>query len=130
MGTLRWKERVKALEREVYALYLAFRDPRIPWYVKAAMAAVVGYALSPVDLIPDFIPIIGLLDDLILVPLGIALVIRMTPREVLEDCRRRAEAELASKKPKIVAAAAFIALLWLAIAFVVVRKVVKSWRVR
>jgi uncharacterized membrane protein YkvA (DUF1232 family) len=130
MTTLRWKERVEALRREVYALYLALRDPRVPWYAKAAMAAVVGYALSPIDLIPDFIPVIGLLDDLILIPLGIAFVVRMLPREVLDDCRRRADSELASKKPKVVAAAAFVVILWLAIAFVIVRKAVKSWRGR
>jgi uncharacterized membrane protein YkvA (DUF1232 family) len=87
-----WKQWARRLKRDTYALYLAARDPRVPWYTKALAICVVGYALSPLDLIPDFIPIIGYLDDLILVPLGIALVIRLTPKDVLADCRDRAQA--------------------------------------
>jgi uncharacterized membrane protein YkvA (DUF1232 family) len=77
--------------RDTYALYLATRDPRVPWYTKALALGVVGYALSPIDLIPDFIPVIGYLDDLILVPLGLALVLRLTPGHVLAECRERAQ---------------------------------------
>ena len=73
-----WKRRARGLKRDTYALFLAARDPCVPWYTKALALGVVGYALSPIDLIPDFIPIIGYLDDLILVPLGIALVLRLT----------------------------------------------------
>jgi len=86
-----WKQRARALKRDTYALYLAARDPRVPWYTKALALCVVGYALSPIDLIPDFIPIIGYLDDLIIVPLGIALVLRLTPYYVLAESRERAQ---------------------------------------
>jgi uncharacterized membrane protein YkvA (DUF1232 family) len=86
-----WKQRARGLKRDTYALYLAARDPRVPWYTKALAICVVGYALSPIDLIPDFIPIVGYLDDLILVPLGLALVLRLTPGHVLAECRERAQ---------------------------------------
>jgi uncharacterized membrane protein YkvA (DUF1232 family) len=89
-----WRQRARRLKRETYALYLTARDPRTPWYTKALALLVVGYALSPIDLIPDFIPIIGYLDDLILVPLGLALVLRLTPGNVLAECRERAQAAM------------------------------------
>jgi uncharacterized membrane protein YkvA (DUF1232 family) len=91
-----WRQRARRLKRETYALYLVARDPRVPWYTKALALAVVGYALSPLDLIPDFVPIIGYLDDLILIPLGIALVLRLTPAGALADCRAQAQQELES----------------------------------
>ena len=84
----RWKMRARQLQAEVYALYLAYRDPRVPWYAKAVAACVVGYALSPIDLIPDFIPVLGYLDDLVLIPLGIALVLRMIPPAVMDRVSR------------------------------------------
>ena len=87
-----WSERARELRREVYALYFACRDPRTPWYAKWLVAGVVAYALSPIDLIPDFIPVLGQLDDLILVPLGIAIAIRLIPTEVLAECRAKAGA--------------------------------------
>ena len=80
------KVRARALKRESYALYLAVRDPRTPWYARAVAGAVVAYAFSPFDLIPDFIPVIGLLDDVILVPLGIALALKLIPTAVMADC--------------------------------------------
>jgi len=86
-----WKDRVKALKRETFTLYLACRHPRVPWYAKLLAFFVVGYALSPIDLIPDFIPVIGYLDDLILIPLGLMLVIRMIPADVLLECRQKSE---------------------------------------
>jgi uncharacterized membrane protein YkvA (DUF1232 family) len=89
-----WKRRARGLKRDRYALYLAARDPRAPWYAKALALCVVGYALSPIDLIPDFIPVIGYLDDLILVPLGIALVLQLTPGCVLAESRERAQEAL------------------------------------
>jgi uncharacterized membrane protein YkvA (DUF1232 family) len=86
------KKRARLLKREVYALTLAVRDPRTPWYARAVAGAVLVYALSPLDLIPDFIPVIGYLDDLIVVPIGIALALRMIPEPVMSDCRARAQA--------------------------------------
>ncbi len=86
----RLRARARELKIQVHALLLAYRDPRTPWYAKALAALVVAYAVSPIDLIPDFIPVLGQLDDLLLVPLGIALAVRLIPREVLADCRARA----------------------------------------
>jgi uncharacterized membrane protein YkvA (DUF1232 family) len=86
-----WKQKVAILKRELTALGLAFTDARTPWYARALLLVVLGYALSPLDLIPDFIPILGLLDDLLLLPLGIALVLRVLPPAVLADCRRKAQ---------------------------------------
>lgn len=89
-----WKRRARQLKSETYALYLAARDPRTPWYAKALAICVVGYALSPIDLIPDFIPVVGYLDDLLLVPLGIALTLRLVPQYVLTESRERAQGAL------------------------------------
>jgi len=85
----RWKQKTRDLKKETLAIYLAYKDPRVPWYAKLLAACVVGYALSPIDLIPDPIPILGYLDDLVIVPLGIALVVRMIPPEVLQECRQK-----------------------------------------
>ncbi len=82
-----WKERVRNLKRDVVAIALALRDPRVPWYAKAVGACVVAYALSPIDLIPDFVPVLGYLDDLVLVPLGLLLVLRLVPPEILAEHR-------------------------------------------
>src|SRR5688572_28611749 len=84
------RQRAHALKVETLALYLVARDPRVPWYARLFVAAVVAYALSPIDLIPDFVPMLGYLDDLILVPLGLALALRLVPRPILEECRARA----------------------------------------
>jgi uncharacterized membrane protein YkvA (DUF1232 family) len=115
-----WKERVRALKKETFALYLACRHPRVPWYAKVLALIVVGYALSPIDLIPDFIPILGYLDDMVLIPLGIMLVIRMIPAEVLAECRRKAEAMVgrATRAGKI--AAVVIVMIWIMTAALVV----------
>jgi len=80
-----WKEKAKKLKTEIYALYLAYRDPRVPWYAKAFIAAIVGYVLCLLDLIPDFIPVLGYVDDIILIPAGITLAIKMIPQDVLEE---------------------------------------------
>jgi uncharacterized membrane protein YkvA (DUF1232 family) len=78
------------LRSETYALYLAYRDPRTPWYARLAILSVVGYALSPIDLIPDFIPVLGLVDDLLILPLAIVLTIKLIPAAVLEASREQA----------------------------------------
>lgn len=88
--TDRWKARVAAVEADTYALYLACRDPRVPWLAKLVAVFVVAYALSPIDLIPDFLPVVGYLDDLLLLPLGFALAIRLIPPHVLAEHRARA----------------------------------------
>ena len=109
------------LKRDSYALYLASRDPRVPWYVKALAVAIAAYALSPIDLIPDFIPVFGYLDDLILLPLGIWLAISLIPQEVMAECRASAAAAL--QRPVSRAGMIAIILLWtcgaLALAWVV-----------
>jgi len=86
----RLKASARALKREVLAVYLAAKDPRTPWYAKGLIFLIVAYALSPIDLIPDFIPVLGYLDDLILIPAGIWLAIRMVPPEVLVEARETA----------------------------------------
>lgn len=85
-----WKARARVLKQETFTLVVACRHPRVPWYAKLLALLVVGYALSPIDLIPDFIPILGYLDDLVLIPLGFMLVIRLIPADVLAECRRQA----------------------------------------
>lgn len=112
----RWNSWARTLKREVYALYLAYKDPRVPWYARVFAGCVVAYAFSPIDLIPDFIPVIGYLDDLILVPLGIALAVRMIPATVLAECRQESQRVMAAGKPVNRAAAAVIIVVWLALA--------------
>ena len=84
------KARAKRLETETYALYLAYRDPAVPWHAKAFAALVVAHTVSPIDLIPDFIPVLGYLDDLIITPIGIALSVRMIPPDVMARARQAA----------------------------------------
>ena len=103
-----WARRLK---REVHAIYLATRSPRVPWYTKCLALAVVGYALSPIDLIPDFIPVFGYLDDLIIVPLGIWLVLSLIPEEVMIACRARADETVTGPHGKI--AAVVIIAIWI-----------------
>lgn len=108
----RWKIWARTIKRDAHALYLAARDPRVPWYAKALALAVAAYAVSPIDLIPDFIPVIGYLDDLIIVPLGIALVIRLVPPEIMAEHRELAAASQDQPVSKI--AAGIIVAIWLA----------------
>jgi uncharacterized membrane protein YkvA (DUF1232 family) len=90
---IKWlKDWARIIKQDVHALYLASRDPRVPWYAKAMGLLVAGYALSPIDLIPDFIPVVGYLDDLILVPLGILLAIQLIPPTIVAEHRRSAAA--------------------------------------
>ena len=110
------KQRARHLKAESFALYLAARDPRTPWYVKFLVGGIVAYAYSPIDLIPDFVPILGYLDDLILIPLGIALVIKLVPDAVLAECRTRAQETLQNGKPVSRVAGAVIVVIWLALA--------------
>ncbi|WP_050405247.1 YkvA family protein [Bradyrhizobium embrapense] len=113
------------LKRDSVALYLAARDPRVPWYAKALAVAIAAYALSPIDLIPDFIPVIGYLDDLMLLPLGIWLAISLVPDEVMTECRANANALL--QRPTSRAGLIAIIVLWIAGALVLVWTVFAYW---
>lgn len=115
----RLREWARAIRRDVHALYLAGRDPRVPWYAKALAALVAGYALSPIDLIPDFIPVVGYLDDVILVPLGIVLVIRLIPPEVMAE--HRDAAAVAQHRPVSRVAAIVVISAWVVAAVVSAR---------
>ena len=90
-----WAERARRLRVELYALYLAARHPQTPWYAKLVVAGFVAYAVTPVDLVPDAIPILGLVDDLIFVPFAIAAAVRFVPAAVLAECRTRAQERMA-----------------------------------
>ena len=109
----RLKQWARVLTRDVHAVYLAARDPRVPWYVKAIAVFVAAYALSPIDLIPDAIPVLGYVDDLIVVPLGIWIVIKLIPPEIMAEHRRAADQAVG--KPVSRAGAAAVIGFWLAI---------------
>jgi uncharacterized membrane protein YkvA (DUF1232 family) len=121
---MKWREWARLAKRDTHAIYLAARDPRVPWYVKALALAVAAYAASPIDLIPDFIPVIGYLDDLIIVPLGIALVVRLVPPGIMAE--HRAMAEAAQGRPVSWTAACVIAAIWLA-SILLVSRLVYRW---
>jgi uncharacterized membrane protein YkvA (DUF1232 family) len=108
--------RARRLKVETLALYSATRHPETPWYAKLFAAGVVAYALGPIDLIPDFIPIPGYLDDLVLVPLGIALVIKMIPDEIMGECRKRAQTAVAVERSEGRIAGGIIILIWIVLA--------------
>jgi uncharacterized membrane protein YkvA (DUF1232 family) len=112
------KEWVKRLRRDTLALWFAVRDKRTPWGVRLLGILIVAYALSPIDLIPDFIPIIGYLDELILLPAGLWILLRLIPEQILSDCRAKADEWLASgnAKPRSALGAAIIVLIWTMIA--------------
>lgn len=113
------KNKAKELMQELVVLHLANKNPRTPWTAKALIVLIIGYALSPIDFIPDFIPIIGLLDDLILLPFGIYLAIKLIPKEVLEASRIQAKTYQWNKKKSLVAGI-FIALLWIIICYLII----------
>ena len=112
------KRCARSIKRDVVVLYIAARDPRVPWYAKTIAALVAAYALSPIDFIPDFIPVLGYLDDLIVVPAGILLAVRLIPPDVLMDLR--AQAARQADRPTSIAAAAAIALIWAVIAAIAI----------
>lgn len=110
------KQRAYQLKMETFTLYLAARDRRTPWYAKLLVAGIVAYALSPIDLIPDFVPILGYLDDLILIPIGIAFAIKLIPDSVLAECRARAQEAAQNGKPVSRVAGIVIIVIWVAVA--------------
>jgi len=107
----RWKQWARAIKRDSHALYLAARDTRVPWYVKALAILVAAYALSPIDLIPDFVPVFGYLDDLIIVPAGMALAIRLMPPNIMAEHRELVAA--AQVRPVSRVAATAILVVWM-----------------
>lgn len=128
MDTKSWKAKSQKLKTEIVALYLAARHPRTPWYAKALAALIIGYALSPIDLIPDFIPVLGYLDDLIIVPAGIAVLIKIIPGDVLEECRAKARSGLVDRKSKNWVAGIVIVLIWLLAVYLILSLVLKLTR--
>jgi uncharacterized membrane protein YkvA (DUF1232 family) len=123
-----WKRRARALRTETKALYLASRDPRVPRRVRVLALGIVAYALSPIDLIPDFVPILGYLDDLVVLPLGICLLIRLIPHDVMDECRERAASEPLSFESAGKRAAVVMVLVWAAVATLVT--VLVLWRLQ
>ena len=122
-----WEKWAIRLKREVLAIYLSYGDPGVPWYAKALIFIVAACALSPIDLIPDFIPIIGYLDDMILLPLGIMLAIRIIPEDVLTESRKRAE--LMVDKPVSYGAAIIVILIWISAALFLIKIVLEEKRI-
>ena len=109
-------EKIKAwaknLKRQLFILYFAYRDERVPWYVKLFTACIVAYAFSPIDLIPDFIPILGYLDDVIILPLGIMFALKMIPKDVISDCEVKANEMMKNGKPKNWIVGSLIIFIW------------------
>jgi uncharacterized membrane protein YkvA (DUF1232 family) len=121
MSFERLKNKARLLKTEVYAIYLAYKDPRVPWYARILAVCVVGYAFSPIDLIPDFVPIIGYLDDLILIPLGIVFVLKIIPKEVMDEYREKAKDRMLNGKPVNWVAATVIVGIWVGLTTLAVR---------
>lgn len=121
----RLNEHARSLGAEVYALFLAYKDPRVPWYARVFAACVAAYAFSPVDLVPDFIPVLGYLDDAVLIPLGVRVALKMIPASVMSECRARARESLEGSKSAGRIAAIVVVLLWAlalaAVAAIIVR---------
>jgi uncharacterized membrane protein YkvA (DUF1232 family) len=122
----RWRQRARELKTETYAIYLAYKDPRTPWYARLFAACVVGYAFSPIDLVPDPIPVLGYLDDLVLVPLGIAIALKMIPSSVMAECRDEAHAATSQSRPTNWVAAAVIVAIWLFLVALVIVVIVRA----
>jgi uncharacterized membrane protein YkvA (DUF1232 family) len=116
------KKKSKELKKEVGALYLAYKRKDVPWYAKAFALIVVGYAMSPIDLIPDFIPILGYLDDLILIPLGVSVALKLIPKEIMDECRDEAERVFGSKKLNNWIAGGIVVSIWMIIILLIIFK--------
>ena len=121
------KARARALKNEVFAVYLAAKDPRTPWYAKTIAFCTIAYALSPIDLIPDFVPVLGYLDDLIIVPAGIALAIRLIPAEVLEEARGKVATSSLERSVGYIGAGIIVAV-WIVILIGAVRLILFLYR--
>lgn len=111
------KKYVRKLKQNLFVLYLSYKDNRVPWYARLVAICVVAYAFSPIDLIPDFIPILGYLDDLIIVPLGILLALKLIPPYIIEENKDKAEEIRKKGKPKNWFVAVLFILIWFLLAF-------------
>ena len=124
-------EKIKAwaknLKRQIFILYFAYRDDRVPWYVKLFTACIVAYAFSPIDLIPDFIPILGYLDDVIILPLGIMFALKMIPKDVIADCEVKANEMMKNGKPTNWFVASLIIFIWSLIILWIILKVFHTY---
>jgi uncharacterized membrane protein YkvA (DUF1232 family) len=123
-----WKQKARQLKVEIFALYLAYRDPRVPWAARVFAGCVVGYALSPIDVIPDFIPVIGYLDDLVLIPLGIKVALAMIPKNVMAESREKAQEIVSQGLPVNKVAAAAVIATWLLLAAFGIYFGVHAWK--
>ena len=112
----KWKQGARELKAETYALYLAYKHPHTPWFAKAFAGLVIAYAFSPIDLVPDFIPVLGYLDDLVLVPLGITLALKLIPATVMIECRTQAQIDMGEGKPVKWLTAVVIIAIWISLA--------------
>jgi uncharacterized membrane protein YkvA (DUF1232 family) len=121
----RLRHRARLLKRDTYALYLACRDPRTPWLAKAVAGLIVAYALSPIDLIPDFVPVLGYLDDLVIVPAGLAIAIKLIPEPVLAESREKAQ--IATDRPTSWGAAVVFVGIWFGAAALVIYWLAELW---
>ena len=111
----RMKEKTSELKKQVFALYLAYKKKETPLIAKVFTVIVVAYALSPIDLIPDFIPVLGYLDDFILIPMGVAIALKLIPAEIMEECRKEADRKLKNNIPEAKVAGVIIVMLWILI---------------
>lgn len=118
------KDNVKKLKKEVLVLYLAYKRPDTPWYAKLLSVVVVGYALSPIDLIPDFIPVLGYLDDLVLIPMGVYFAIKLIPENILNECRSQVDDAFKKGKPVNWTAGVIIISIWVLIITVIIYKII------
>lgn len=122
------QKRARALKRDAYALYIAARDPRVPWYAKIFLGLVLAHTFSPIDLIPDFVPILGYLDDLVITPLGIVIALKMIPLEVMSEARQQSEELLRQGKPISRVGALMVIALWLIIIMAIAWSIVQVMR--
>ena len=120
-----WKSMAEKFEIETYALYLVYKDPRVPLRIKIIILIVIAYLLSPIDLIPDFIPVIGYLDDFLLVTVGIPLLLKMVPKKIMDEHRESAKTKFRDGMPKSRIVALIVVLIWVLAAFVILNLIIK-----
>jgi len=123
-----WKKQARALKIQTLVLYYAYRDPRTPWYARLFTGFIVAYAFSPIDLIPDFIPVLGYLDDLVIVPLGVLLALKMIPAQVMAECRAKAEQSIDEGKPQFRWMALLIGAAWIVVLLAAGILLFKLWK--